>query len=769
MNARTVAAVFAALVVGLAIGYVLGVSGDPAPIGGVRVVDDVRRTGPNDSSNTSELAASSDAERSAATSAAAEIALVVAERVRASAALPAAALELGVITGRVVDNNGAPVEGVDVRAVPSVPEYSRVRRPTGWNGGLEARPTLEAQLEKSAADWATARANEAFATSDANGAFTLPALGGEQGTDVTAGREGLSVTARGPDTRLEPGDTIEFVALRLAYVEFDVRTQDGTPIDTAVIERVEPYSPSYVEWRRGDPPRAYAPARVDVRAHVGLEFRNGKATSAAKSEVAVLELTEGEVRRVEFVVVPRTRVLGRVVEADGTPVVRELRLVHLANSGAPLDDQELATNGRPLLVRDGAFEALDLAPGVWEFGVFDRQSTALARAQVDVVPGTNELLLTVQPTDAPAELRVRILRPEGRQAHDVDFWAIVDGRSIETNLSGADGEGWRTLHLGDLVRDTADPWAKIESLRLSALDANTDASGAVDVPHRATEVELRLQSPAHLEVVVRGLVGTPFAHGTTVRAAWLKGYQLGSGEPSGARIFQPQGQARDGVFVFERLPSGTVDFELIANRTAGAHVSQGSVVAVVREVVGTGEQSIVMDFPSLSAVDVSAAKLAPGTTLRLVSLSEEPRRIGGQARTCHARLDDLSRARFEDVPAGPYRLECDDLVAPLTVDVPSAEIVIDGPVHDAQRVVVTSTAGALHAAGLRDGDLVIEARGAPLVSASRFDVLLAEREATALGVVVLRGGERVALDLSALLTTPRPQWGGTFARASTQP
>jgi hypothetical protein len=761
MHARTVAAVLVALVVGLVIGCVVGSAPTSssevsrAKLHGVAASDvrtDVRV--PRE-----ELAAS---EASARTNGLAtdEAAVPPGAITRAAARAPAVSVPTadGAISGRVVDTSGAGVAGVLVRVNANAIDAPHVHG--GDADAFTSAPALESHLEAAALAWAAARSREATARTDADGRFEVPALGGSDGCRVDAHLAGWSVTPRGANEQRFAGERVEFLAQRLAAVEFALLRDDGTPFDEGVVEVVERGITRYHTWRSDSPVLALAPGHVEVRARDALEIANGIPTSNAASTSVAFEVVEGESRRVELVLVAISRVVGRIEGPDGR-VRRQRQSVTIQRhvDGRVPTDAELKSSYDFVDAPNGEFDVRGLALGPWEFAIRDRERNVVARKTVDVAPGRVDVTLVLPPEQTADFLRVRVLEPNGRAASDFVLDAVLANHKALRVVPGeCDGEGWYALRLRDLVPEfmarsrsvPVDPWSELVGLRLCAVSKLVPYSGSVDVPPGTSEVVLQLEPPGVVEVVVHGLVGSPFEVATRVEA-WRQPAPsaYGGNDPwEYPRATRAEGGA---TWTFEGLAPGVHFFSVVASRGSRVTSDGGRRILTRRVDVRPGAQRIEFTLPSLHTVHVHAPGLDEGAELELdaVEGNSQPNDVVGSSRREH--LDARLRARFVDVTPGRYALECDDLRERVEFDVPCAEVVIDVPVWNAQRVVLTEPMGPCSTAGLQDGDLVVELEGVAPVTPSRWSRVFDRNPNEPCAVVVLRGGERVTLDLRPVI------------------
>jgi hypothetical protein len=201
------------------------------------------------------------------------------------------------------------------------------------------------------------------------------------------------------------------------------------------------------------------------------------------------------------------------------------------------------------------------------------------------------------------------------------------------------------------------------------------------------------------------------------------------------------------TWTFERLAPGVHVFQLRVARAGRPNSPDDRVVASQRVDVQPGMQRIELMLPTLHTLDVSAPGLHEGARFELVPLEAGSRPQGAVAERDYGTLDALRRLHFDDVTPGRYALECVDLQ---------------------ERVVLTEASGPFSAAGLRDGDLVIELDGVALLTPSRWNRLFNLNPDDPCDVVVLRGGERITLDLRPVVAAYHADehFDGEFVRSS---
>lgn len=749
-----------ALVVGLVIGLVIGLvtgwfgGGGVRDTGGVptrhahaeaehEVAGGVRAT-------EVELAAASDDVRRATTDAESGVSAhaIAAARERAPEP-PSAAQATGSITGFVRDPDGAPVAGVEVRATAGQPRTSNVIDSATLYTGLTAPATLDAALDRAAQRWAESRGREARTQTAEDGSYTLPAVGGGDSTSVDAGLAGWAVTALGRNSELESGARLDFVARRAARLHVDVVDANGVALAEAVLQWKATDNSRYIAWRRGTP-LFVAPDAGQLRAHLDYVGNDNQSRpdSRAASPFVALVLAAGDEQEVRLVVEPRVRVEGRILEADGRLCTRFSSVVAAPITEAATGD-DFGAVVESTAARRSRFVLHDLAPGRWNFGVELPDYTITARVTVDIAVGTNTFDIVVPANDPERTLTVRVVGPDGLPARSQSIEAEWSGGERDSVGHSTDTVGVVTVDLVELSDGAEEPWSVLTDLRIRASTSDRRA-GVVSVPPDSREVTVVLEEPGRVVVTAEGLDDSSLAAVVSVRINRLRGYD--PSEPtkfSGASWRSESPQRAGNTWTYERIETGYHEVQLVVPRDVNRRGSLAAIAGRVVEVTSAGVD-VVIAVPTFHEVRVVAAGLEVGTSMWLTRVDATPLLTSNGLGRGAAETDERGIAVFTDVAVGRYALTCQASEGQLEIDVPCGDVVFDLPTWNAWRVVVTSTEGKLHRAGLRDGDLVIGFVGSDTRLLSAWMKILSAADGAVPVAIVERGDQRLEIELGPL-------------------
>ena len=422
-----------------------------------------------------------------------------------------ARLRAGVsLSGRVLDPDGGPVDGAELRGDPTTISKSRVRM---WTPSSSSR---------------------------SDGTFRLSAIEpGDIELEIRAARFLPQVLNLGS---LGEGDekTGIDVQLRHAIVRGQIRWPDGRPVENAVVFLTEPsesgrFSPVKVE--------TYGEGRFETRAETEgpfrLDARSPMEPSLDPDELsATIECGTGELgdirpgpEPVELVLNPTPIVRGLVIDDLGQPVT-ECKITAQAkpksgNLWNPLHFVSVE-GSHP----DGAFAFGGLPPGAWLFRASLNHEES-PWVSLDIPSRVEPIVLTLP--RARGKVSGIVVDPEDRPVSG----AQVSANRGASTTSKSDG----TFELKNLPSGTLDVTASARPFVPSAVARFRVASGA-----EVSEVRLALRRGGSISCQVLDGNGRP-EHGRSVDCVRIQKRQLG-------RFGQRPQSDEDGRLLIEDLETG---------------------------------------------------------------------------------------------------------------------------------------------------------------------------------------------------------------------
>jgi protocatechuate 3,4-dioxygenase beta subunit len=434
-----------------------------------------------------------------------------------------------VVEGRVVDPEGAPVEGA--RVVARAAPVPMTLRPSSIDLIGDEKPVA----------------------TGADGRFRIGGLPGERMVRLEVQKEGFAAASiRG--VRAPTEEPVAVVLRPAARVRGTVVDGRGRPIPDAEISR---------SWRTmsfGSPGGLFRPVRTDERGEFEIDDLSpgpiafeAEASGYRMSSPVTVELAPGELLDgVEIVLHEGTSVTGRVVGPDGLPVAE-------AQVSARIESGEgLSTGGRGFArtAADGRFELDTLAPGV-AIVVARKEGFAEATETLELGPGGASLELAL---GRGTVVSGWVLDPDGAPAAGIDLRLGSRGRTSSNDpraTSSADGSFvFRGVPEGEY--------------RVRVMDGELSRWSVPDPIHvegeaPVTGVEVRLPRTASLRGRLVGL------EPSELRTAEVRAMGTGAG---GIRLL-PGRVDEDGTYRITELTPG--DWTVIALNQAHGLQAQGTV------------------------------------------------------------------------------------------------------------------------------------------------------------------------------------------------
>lgn len=659
---RNLLAVFAGLVVGLAVGLVLFPENTTSP--DVEVPTLQRSAGnPESAGERAELARPP---------AIPSIAVVPEER---ALPLPArtesdpvqAARGTGEIWGRVTDIDGVGVADVLLHAKPNImPSFGR----PAYVLGQGPQDTSLVRVARDAARYYTmVRAGLSEGRTDATGHFRLEGL--SKATFAVSGyKSGFVIeSTTGRAHRLATGIEIGFTARAVQSVPLRVLLPNGELAEQAMI-RVETNlsgpskraRPSVYRWTREDDTLFLSPGTFGLRAMAGKFLPAVPQTAGRRglpeelqSALIPLEVVSGAtVGMVALQLKSRTGIRGRMIfpEEGIRDTAGKLHLLRLSD-GQPLDLEALLDAKPVKNVRGGRrYEFLDLAPGRYALGLemgrhTIRDRSIVTHRIVDVSSGIVNCDIDIPPLDLTGYLIVRVLGPKGEVLNDVRI-TVRTSRNGRSAIGGStrDADGNYMVRIYESVRsDYFGAGSDDSSFQLQATH-RLYGTTMVELSRGQTEVEVRFTQPAKLEVLVTGYVGSSHTGRLFIEA----------NRPDGSPIRRQGLGARqekvgdDGVLQLGALEPGPYVLTLLLDEGVGGYGR--TTVAAQRVQLAAGDNTLSIALPPLFALEVVIPGAESGTEVSLQRKAAAGIGSGGWRVSC----DAAGAVRFEDLIGGEYTI-----------------------------------------------------------------------------------------------------------------
>ncbi len=484
--------------VGFGVGYVVGGGGPAVPVTGT-ALDRPAASGPSVPPLAKLEGAPVPAARLESERAAAVESL---RHVLDALPLPEVERGTGVITGTILTDEGAPLAGVEVSAVPSsMPDDLQRGRPPNDGDDPDVATSVRWYVEM--LRW---RKLARVATSTgADGRYRVEGLlDAPQG--VRAKLEGWTFRANTQNTwKVRPGETVDFVASRSWSLRLDLRLPNGTQPRSATVTYRTGSGSSGMGWSPERPTWDVAPGSYEITAAAGdaQEFQS--------KPVTVTVPPEGPAPEVRIDLEGHPVLQGRIVWPPGERVSSaRVRIVRIP-AGKAADPALLASSGQDRTVYNGdAFTFADLPPGRYLVGVTRGWSGPPAATQeVEVGNGITDVDVKV-PSLAPGEyVPVRILDPDGKPVSNVQITAGYRSKN-RSGSSGAiaidrpGGEKW-------VLTGVDDPDVEKDARYWIAVSSPAYGTKTVEYQPGATAAaEVRFEEPGKVDVEITGLAGTSY-------------------------------------------------------------------------------------------------------------------------------------------------------------------------------------------------------------------------------------------------------------------
>ncbi|MCB9881549.1 MAG: hypothetical protein H6834_07150 [Planctomycetes bacterium] len=616
----------------------------------------------------------------------------------------------GRITGTIHTSDGQPVPDVTITATPR-------SSPPGSSLGDDSLATY---VQSMAHGEAWRRANRRVTTSDHAGRFTIDNIDDSTQFRVDLVHEGYRFDSRERNTRLfsvRAGRQLDIVAEPVASVTFDVRMPDGSQATSANLAFGSTNSTTNRSWRPASADITMTPGTYSVHA-TGEE---GRLASAQKA------VTIGESQpAVTLQLEPVPLIIGSV---QGDTASSSYRVhLHPLSESATQSPEVVRDRGDVTWVHehDGfAFRFKNKPGGRYGLLVTNNDQIVSDLATIDFDGTFLEIVLEVRPPRREDFVSVLVLDPEGRPIRDASISPGVRSERGQSSGGGIripkpDGHIWVSHHALDGREGEVTYFVRVE--------CHLGQREAAYVRTPASEVTVRFEQPASLEVMITGITDPALLSQLTVSVAEETdgNHHVGGGE-------SPQGA----MTVVAGLQPGphVVILSLRADRHRTMELARQPIV------LASGKNVTTIAAPALHRVGITFEDHEPGSRVHL-----RADRDRGWSSSWEGTLDANRHVSFDLVPPGRYRVSSSGS-GEMEFEVSgSIEVTFQKTERNALRVSTVRPGSYAEEVGFLKGDLVIGVDGQEfeneLLMRTVFMGAMGKEQAT---FVVLRNGSRIQL------------------------
>jgi hypothetical protein len=640
----------------------------------------------------------------------------------------------GIIFGKVTTEDGRPLAGVTVRAQPNVPHF-----PDRLGGPPPPGDPRMPQIRAEVRHMLLARAGIREALSDQDGRFLITGI-----ADMSYWIEGFKpgyLIRREERGNVHAGQDIPLIAHPMVRLEARVLGPDGQPARYALLEIKRGAGGSgHRAWTPEHPAVEFAPGPLWIRAVTNDGFR-----FASESEERLL-VVGVRAKPVVLRLRERTGICGTLrfppIDVSGDVNARIVAL--RVRDDVPPDPSRLLreyhVEGRLHTYSPrggtGDFIMADLPPATYLVGALRQYREVLDSTVVTVSEGMAEVELAVPTPGVGEAITLRVLGPDGQP---IESNVNVQARHIAAD--GATASGGQPDRLGRgswRVRTPPVPPGQDAGGRF-VLAIRSGEFGELVVPYDPDgtgEFEARFPEPASLTVLLPNYQGSCYEGSAQIVAAPDRPRGERSGFPEKKRP-GPRGETTFGPLV----PGDWIVSVLVDSGKYGTDT-----VLEIPVRLASGAQEITLNPPPLYDLTVEVPegdavyRLEP---MGAASFRSSPMRNG-------------DTIRFSRLEPGAYVLRryAGPTTAGMTLELRGDLALTFLPeVLAALRVSVVNSEGALPAAGLRDGDLLVAIAGTEIENAGQAWTLVRDRMAAGPQQLTVRRGTNqftVSVDLEQI-------------------
>jgi len=672
---------------------------------------------------------------------------------------PAPEQGAGSISGMVLDQHRAPLEGVTLIATRY--GYSQIATVTSASIGTgpPAQKSLDEALESAATSWANSRANRRVTTTSADGSYAFADLPDSR-FSIRAYKEDWTIKGDS-NTIVMPGTTLNLTGTAVRSLTLDVRLPGGSAAESAIIECKVDKDTLRFDWSPAEPTIRIGAERFPLTAlgdAIQQRESNYEVASRLKSETHLINMDELGASPLTIQLAGRPGIHGTVTQEWPSAKGMGVSAVAIADQ-ASFDPDDLPDSTITVRLRSGEFVLLDLEPGLYAVGVTPNawgNATRIRQVQfVELGSEVVEVHLDVPAPSLADHVKVHCLDPLGRPISGIEFdrRAMSDGGGTSggTNATqGPDGAYWFPDEV--LAEWNLNSWPESASISLTA-KTSSYGNRILELEGGVREYTLSFEEPHSLTVDISGYAdrdpdrklivrivnpSSDDSWGNTILTSFV-----GRGWEEGPRI------SNEGRVVFPTIAQGAWRVELTEGDSWNDRVFDSKDIKV------TGRDlSVSLNMPQLFVLSVLAPKLKPGTPLWLNHLEK-----GDSTWTSSGQdsLDEAHRVTFKGLAPGTYRLQANGASKPMEVTVPSGEVLFDPKLPNVLTVQIQNETGSLYLAGFRAGDKVIAVEGIPIDELGPANNFYKKLTKSAVEMTVKRGTETLSLTLGQV-----PEGAGAF-------
>jgi len=596
---------------------------------------------------------------------------------RALAALPAPSFErgTGTITGTVRTQDGKPLSGVTLRAIPSSGSPFARRR----EGDGPPQPVdLDALVRRTVKAHYRAKALQLDGSTDETGTFTLTGAGDSK-YRVDAWVNGYTLDEQGNSWSVGAGGRIDFIAQRVLEIPVDVRLPDGTQPERASISLSAGNRSDGRHWLRRFGSLRLPPGSWKLTATV-----DDGAYTSTPVVVKVGDTPPDEPVLIQLRGNPGVH--GDVRFADGPKIDLEVAAVRIGADGEEPPTSSLVASLHKVRVWHGdGFRIAGLTPGRYVVAAILDDDAVIAQRIVDVGEGPVRCDLVIESIDPALFVEVRVFGADGKPLDDLDFRTSFRSSGLSSSGGGTSirrGPGlyWVIHH----DSDGADGGTY-------GVEIRSESHGARTLSYKRgkrREFEVRFRETGTLVATMSGLAASEHAGRLSLRLNVPDADEDGP-DPTSAK-FDADGVARVG-------PVEVGEYELALMVRMGRH----STLTVSKQRIGIskGDTAHAMRLPTFHSTRITG--LAKDANMRIRSADGS----GGS----RLEVGEDGALRIGPLPAGKYKVEQfgrDGGEMHFTLPGP-AEIPFKAAQQNALLVTVTDAEGGLAKAGFLSGDIII--------------------------------------------------------------
>ncbi len=658
----------------------------------------------------------------------------------------------GSITGRVVDEEGAPMANAVVRLSGRGGSSMQATSPSSVGQGAPELPSLTDAVQKAAQRHKAQRARTRETKTDGQGNYRFEQLE-DRDWRVTAFATGYVVKADSSYSNFPVGSEVDFTAKRVLGVQVEVLMPDGSSAEKAHLN-VKPKGDrsrtTNYEWSADEPFLRLIAGRYDIRGYSSGVDSLEEAELA--SETQKLDLEAGLTPEgLTFQLVSRNRITGRIEAPNEYPSSSQfmVRLMALSE-GQEVDLKALGDSGMQSWGQPGGkFSFTDLDPSRYVIGAGIGWSGKIVCHQIlELSSGAENVILEIPPLHDLGALRVTVSDDQGKPLDGVNF-KIRKKRDGGSNSNGVNPIQTRdAAYMVTIPQEMHDEYfgTTLAGTQFS-VSVSHDEYGTREVPLTPGQTELAVSfvTPGTLIVEVPGYAGSDYVG----RVSLSISKEGGEGDRYRYSMFGGDQIDSEGMRTFEGLEPGMYSVAMkISPSGSGRSRARRQDVASIEVQVRAGENRAQIPIPNLYPLRVHWSDGKEGSTLRLYRHNADGKRDA----MGRGDLDADGMAIWENLPAGQYSLiSYEGGSSTMDITVPTGEIEFTPKAVNAYSVTVDDVEGVFAKAGFLTGDLIIGADGKEFETQAEFQIVFQRLQIKTeqVDLLVLRGNKKITIQIKA--------------------